>query len=44
MLWSDDQRDRPSEETRRAQAMLSRAMLVVALAAAVVMAVAAWRA
>jgi hypothetical protein len=43
MLWSDEQREGPSPEMRRAQAMLRRAMLVVALAAAVVMPVAAWR-
>jgi hypothetical protein len=43
MLWSDDQPDERDEELRRTQVMVRRAMLVVALAAAVVMAVAAWR-
>ncbi|MET9224017.1 morphogenic membrane protein MmpB [Streptomyces sp. NPDC088197] len=42
MLWSDP-RDEPPEEMRKAQAMLRRAMLVIALAAAVVMLVATWR-
>jgi hypothetical protein len=44
MLWSDDERDDPRDELRHAQAMLRRAMLFVALAAAVVMAIAAWHA
>jgi hypothetical protein len=44
MLWSDDKRDDPPEELRQAQAMLRRAMLFVALAAAVIMALATWRA
>jgi hypothetical protein len=43
MLWSDDPGDEPPEEMRQVQAMLRRAMLLVALAAAVVMAVSAWR-
>jgi len=43
MLWSDERRDEPPEEMRQVQAMVRRAMLLVALAAAVVMAVSAWR-
>ena len=43
MLWSDDQGDERDEELRRVQVMLRRAMLVIALAAAIVMAVSAWR-
>ena len=43
MLWSDDPHDEPPEEMRRVQAMLRRAMLVIALGAAVVMAVSTWR-
>lgn len=43
MLWSDDPHDEPPEEMRRVQAMVRRAMLLVALAAAVVMAFSAWR-
>jgi hypothetical protein len=52
MLWSDDQGegqgegqgDGPPEDMRRAQLMLRRAMVLIALAAAVVMTLAAWRA
>ena len=45
MLWSDgDQRDEPPEEMRQAQAMLRRAMLIIALAAAVGMTIACWKA
>ncbi|WP_265934195.1 morphogenic membrane protein MmpB [Actinacidiphila acididurans] len=44
MLWSDDEPDTPSPEARRAQAMLRRAMLVLALAAGVAMVIAAWHA
>lgn len=43
MLWSDDQPDKRHEELRRAQAMVRRAMVIVALAAALVMALTAWR-
>jgi hypothetical protein len=43
MLWSDEQSPEPSAEARRVQAMLRRAMLVIALAAAVVMTLVAWR-
>ncbi len=43
MLWSDDQGDERDEELRRVQVMVRRAMLVIALAAAIVMAVSAWR-
>jgi hypothetical protein len=42
MLWSDP-RDEPPEEMRKVQAMMRRAMLIVALGAAVVMLVATWR-
>ena len=42
MLWSDDQRDSPPEESRQAQAMLRRAMLLIALAATVAMVIVAW--
>jgi hypothetical protein len=44
MLWSDHQRDEPPDDLRQAQAMLRRAMLVVALAAAIVLTLAAWHA
>ena len=43
MLWSDP-RDEPPEDMRLVQAMLRRAMVVIALGAAIVMAIAAWRA
>ena len=43
MLWSDERDSGPREELRRAQAMLRRAMLLLALASAVLMAVSAWR-
>ncbi|SCE27375.1 hypothetical protein GA0115240_14744 [Streptomyces sp. DvalAA-14] len=43
MLWSDDRHEDPPEDPRRVQLMLRRAMVLVAFAAAVVMAVAAWR-
>ena len=43
MLWSDDQPDDRDEELRRTQVMVRRAMIVVALAAAVIMAVTALR-
>jgi hypothetical protein len=43
MLWPDDQRDEPPEEMRHAQVMLRRAMLVLAVVVAVVMAFAPWR-
>ena len=43
MLWSDDQGDEREEELRRVQVMVRRVMVVVALAAAIVMAVSAWR-
>ncbi|BBA99722.1 hypothetical protein RVR_6462 [Actinacidiphila reveromycinica] len=42
MLWSDDQPRGRDEELRRAQVMVRRAMLVLAVAAVVGMAVAAW--
>jgi hypothetical protein len=42
MLWSDP-REEPPEDMRKAQAMMRRAMLIVALGAAVVMLVATWR-
>ncbi|MFC4032771.1 morphogenic membrane protein MmpB [Streptomyces polygonati] len=44
MLWSDDRHEGPPEDMRRAQTMLRRAMVLIAFAAAVVMALAAWRA
>ncbi|WP_265737306.1 morphogenic membrane protein MmpB [Actinacidiphila yanglinensis] len=44
MLWSDDQPRARDEELRRAQVRVRRAMLVLAIAAAVVTALTAWRA
>lgn len=44
MLWSDDQPDERDDDLRRTQLMVRRAMIVVALGAAVVMLLTAWRA
>lgn len=44
MLWSDDQPRKRDEELRRAQVMVRRAMLVLAVAAVAVTALAAWHA
>ncbi|MFF3563387.1 morphogenic membrane protein MmpB [Streptomyces sp. NPDC002574] len=42
MLWSDPS-DEPPEEMRQAQAMLRRAMLVIAVAVPAITALVAWR-
>ncbi|MDX2642956.1 hypothetical protein OG937_18475 [Streptomyces sp. NBC_00510] len=42
MLWSDPS-DEPPEEMRQAQAMLRRAMIVIAVAVPLITALVAWR-
>lgn len=42
MLWSDPS-DEPPEEMRQAQAMLRRAMLLIAVAVVSITALVAWR-
>jgi len=43
MLWSDLSNDEQPEEVRRAQVMLRRASLVIAIMAPLIMLIASWR-